>query len=293
MYEKAGAATDRHVALGPPQQPNRQDTMRARQLEQLTTLMSNLDDGASMDLVRRVRNQDDISNILEDALSGRSISQSFMQSSVTPSSGPEAEFCGPDHIFGMMRISDVNEVSKQGNASGFNESKVDHSWTSVTQDSNLIEHLLTLYFTWQHSFFQNFPEKLFRTDMAAGRTKYCSEMLVNAICAAACFLASEENVRALGPKFFDEARSYQENLDKPDVASTAALYLLSYVEGTRGRLSSLWMLSGRSALMSIDLGLHLRQTYQNDIAPEDDHEKHANEFKARSHAFWGAYHVDQ
>lgn len=44
-------------------------------------------------------------------------------------------------------------------------------WTTVTQDRELVEHLLRLYFTWQHAFFQNFPEDLFRRDMASGRTK--------------------------------------------------------------------------------------------------------------------------
>lgn len=253
--------------------------------------MSNLDDGASLDLVRRLRNQDDVSSILEDALSGRPIGQNFMQSSASVSSGPEAEYSGPEHTFAMMRSSDVNEVSKQGNASGFSESKMDHSWTSVTQDKDLIEHLLRLYFTWQHSFFQNFPEKLFRNDMEEGRTKYCSEMLVNAICAAGCFLANSDSVRAMGDRFFDEAHRHQEDIDRPDVPTTAALYLMSYVEGTRGRLSSLWMLSGRSALMSIDLGLHLRQNYLND--PKNDEETQKNETMARSHAFWGAFHVDQ
>lgn len=44
-------------------------------------------------------------------------------------------------------------------------------WTEVTTDQELIRHLMDLYFTWQHAFFQNFPEELFRSDFENGKAK--------------------------------------------------------------------------------------------------------------------------
>lgn len=44
-------------------------------------------------------------------------------------------------------------------------------WTSVPDDDELVSHLIELYFTWQHVFFQNFPENLFRRDYNKGEVK--------------------------------------------------------------------------------------------------------------------------
>lgn len=45
------------------------------------------------------------------------------------------------------------------------------SWTSVTDDDELVSHLIELYFTWQHVFFQNFPEDLFRRNFERREAK--------------------------------------------------------------------------------------------------------------------------
>lgn len=97
--------------------------------------------------------------------------------------------------------------------------------------------------------------------------------------------------------FYDEAAK---ELEDPEVLSTvtttAALYLISYVDGTRGRLSALWQYSGRSVLMAVDLELHLRPTKKRRAAgavTEEEEEEANKEGQARSHAFWGCFHVDQ
>ena len=172
-------------------------------------------------------------------------------------------------------------------------------WTNVTDDQDFVEHLLNVYFTWQHSFFQSFPEALFRADMAAGRTKYCSSLLVNAICASACFLSPRAKAgedrgdgHTIMASFSDESVRLLNQIVMPSITTTAALYLMSYVEGTRGRLSRLWELSGRSVLMAFDINLHLRQNGRRCAESESDQELE-NENKTRSHAFWGCFHVDQ
>lgn len=165
-------------------------------------------------------------------------------------------------------------------------------WTSVTHDQGFIRHLLDLYFTWQHSFFQSFPENLFRDDFAAGRTKYCSSMLVNAICAAGCFLSTREGSDGLVNQFYDEASRLLKENRQSTITTVATLYLTSYVEGTKGRLSDLWMSAGASALMAVDLNLQLKRHPKPNSNLELQQEA-ANENQARTHAFWGCFHVDQ
>jgi len=216
-------------------------------------------------------------------------------------SGLEGTWAREAPAFGVVKGADMNHThAKLGEQSIFVDSETKTSWTTVTSDHDLVNHLLAQYFTWQHAFFQSFPEKLFRADFEAGRTKYCSSMLVNAICAAGCFLSDRVETRlkyqddsSLICRFFDEAIRLIDERTHSSITTTATLYLVSYVEGTRGSLSSMWTFSGRSALMAIDLGLH--RDVHKEPAQDTDEEKDTahNEEKARVHAFWGCFHVDQ
>jgi hypothetical protein len=150
---------------------------------------------------------------------------------------------------------------------------------------------------WQHCFFQSFPEELFRKDYAAGKTKYCSRVLVNAICAAGCLLSDRPEARGdrndpetAGSGFVEEGIRLLNSADRSSIPTTAGVFLLSHVDGNRGRLGAMWGLVGRSARMALDLNLHLR----NDKTPFDQltGEAHAEE-SGRIHAFWGCFIADQ
>lgn len=65
------------------------------------------------------------------------------------------------------------------------------TWTTVTDDLAFVNRLLTRYFTWSHPFFIIFSRESFYKDFNDGRNKYCSPLLVNAICAYACHLTDE------------------------------------------------------------------------------------------------------
>jgi hypothetical protein len=170
-------------------------------------------------------------------------------------------------------------------------------WTTATDDADLVDHLLDVYFTWQHSFFQNFPEPLFRRDFASGRTRHCSRVLVNAICAAGCLLSDRPEARGdpadpatAGAAFFDEGVRLLNRSDRASIPSTAAVFLLSHVEGYRARLGAMWALVGRSARMALDLNLHLRTEKESfdQMGPEAQDEE-----TGRIHTFWGAFISDQ
>jgi hypothetical protein len=61
-------------------------------------------------------------------------------------------------------------------------------WTSVTEDSDLVSHLVSLYFTWDYPFHAFLDRDVFLAHMARGRedSDFCSPFLVNALLANAC-----------------------------------------------------------------------------------------------------------
>lgn len=264
---------------------------RLHQYENFLRILQTCSDVELGEIIRRLKLHEDISQIL-DAIATDSLMQPLNQNNTDISPGLEAAYSGVYQTFGLVKGAQSRELP--GRYPPDAQSPLNNrSWTQVTDDQDFIEHLLSLYFSWQHSFFQSFPEKLFREDMAAGRTRYCSSLLVNAICAAGCLLSDRPEARrdpnnslTAGLDFFEEAVKQTNETTKSTISTTAALYLLCHVEGHRGRLSSLWMYSGRSSRMALDLNLHLR----SDKGP---HEKVSAEIdvheRARLHAFWGCF----
>lgn len=56
-------------------------------------------------------------------------------------------------------------------------------WTSVVTDE-IASHLLSIYFTWE--IWYVLDAKMFLRDLNAGRTEFCSPLLVNAVLCIAC-----------------------------------------------------------------------------------------------------------
>ncbi|KAL2793077.1 hypothetical protein BJX66DRAFT_326264 [Aspergillus keveii] len=89
-------------------------------------------------------------------------------------------------------------------------------WTSLTDDSDYVSHLISLYFTWGHPVHTWIERDLFLRDMEAGSIEcsFCSPFLVNAILAVACAhldpsTAGELPVGSIlpdGPAFSNEAK---------------------------------------------------------------------------------------
>jgi hypothetical protein len=61
-------------------------------------------------------------------------------------------------------------------------------WTSVTIDGSFVSHLVSHYFTWQHSTLNWIDRDLFLADMRVGKldSRFCSPLLVNIMLACAC-----------------------------------------------------------------------------------------------------------
>lgn len=56
-------------------------------------------------------------------------------------------------------------------------------WTTVTDDDDLVSHLVSLYFTWSYPFFCWMDREVFIREMQRGdlKSRYCTPFLVNAI----------------------------------------------------------------------------------------------------------------
>jgi hypothetical protein len=61
-------------------------------------------------------------------------------------------------------------------------------WTDVTDDNDLVSHLISVWFTWQHPWNHWIDREEFITAMQRGDrgSKFCSRFLVNAMLAEAC-----------------------------------------------------------------------------------------------------------
>ena len=133
-------------------------------------------------------------------------------------------------------------------------------WTTVTTDHTLINHLLTLYFTWVHPVHMLFSRPHFMASFVNRVDIYCTSALVNAICAMACFLfdaSSDESFQTdldpedLKEKFMKEARTLVRGAppEKLAVVQTYAVMFLVDLSSGRGANSASYI---RLAADSID-----------------------------------------
>ena len=164
------------------------------------------------------------------------------------------------------------------------------SWTAVTSDGALVEHLLALYFCWEYPIFATVSKEHFMEDYRKGSTRYCSSLLVNALLALACRFSDRSNIvydshdrTTAGDTFFAEAlRLLYTKTDRHVLTTVQALGVMSIHEASCGRISESSFLSGQSIRLAVEMGLHLESTH--DDVDGDDSEKSV--YKA---AFWGAY----
>jgi hypothetical protein len=165
------------------------------------------------------------------------------------------------------------------------------TWTSLTADISLVQHLLALYFCWEYPTFASLSKEHFIKDFQEGRQRYCSSILVNALMALGCRFSSQPNTRAnpkdpytSGDHFFKECRRllYQEQCYQT-LTTVQALGIMSIREASCGRDSESWFYAGQSIKLATEMGLH---KIQDEGSDED-------EIAVQSATFWGAFALDQ
>lgn len=114
----------------------------------------------------------------------------------------------------------------------------DSSWTTVTDDDEVVDHLISLYFTWVHPFYPLFNEGHFVESMRRGSDEFCSHSLFNAICAMACYLhtiADEDTIdyKRMGAQFSDLVRNSIDPQDNSltNIQAFAVMFLVRCAQG--------------------------------------------------------------
>ncbi|CAD6453261.1 de89cb45-2a9a-49ba-a8cc-09cd27b07efc [Sclerotinia trifoliorum] len=112
------------------------------------------------------------------------------------------------------------------------------SWTTVTDEGEVTEHLIALYFTWVHPFHPLFNEGHFVKSMRTGSEAFCSHSLFNAICAMGCYLHTYEeddiiDYKQVGGHFCDLVRSSINPEDKSltTIQAFAVMFLVRCAQG--------------------------------------------------------------
>jgi len=177
------------------------------------------------------------------------------------------------------------------------------SWTTVTSDPKLVQHLISTYFCWHYSFFTTLSKNLFLQEFRLGkpplgsgrRMHYCTPLLVNAMLALGCHFTSWPAARGVrddsataGDHFFKEAKRLIMEGDLhevPDLATVQALALMSVREAGCGREAKGWVYSGMSFRMACDLGLNLGMHSKDAIDEKEE--------DARRITFWGCFLFDK
>lgn len=173
------------------------------------------------------------------------------------------------------------------------------SWTSVTDDKEIILHFLNMYFCWHYSYFTTLSKELFYRDFMAGTpSQYCSSFLVNVMLALGCHFSTRLDARkdpedssSTGDHFFAEAKRLMYEDDEfanAKLCTVQALALMSVREAGCGRESKGWVYSGMSFRMACDLGLNVDAQPMNESSRLND-----EDIDARRITFWGCYLFDK
>ena len=247
-------------------------------------------DAEVAEIVQQIRADEDLENIAE----------SLRKPEVLPErSCPKAAEGEFSNLIGRPSIDASGVVKHYGHTSSLglvldSESSPLHLptsevWTTITRDAGFVEHLLSIYFCWVHPTHTVFSKELFLDDMANGRAKYCSPLLVNALLASACAYSDRSEARedpcdpiTSGNHFFAEAKRLLDRDESSTLTTVQALALMGLREASCGRDSIGFQYAGRCIRMLIELGLHLSFASESDkVSP--------TELEARRITFWGCF----
>ncbi|RBA11005.1 hypothetical protein FPRO05_14311 [Fusarium proliferatum] len=163
------------------------------------------------------------------------------------------------------------------------------AWTTITNDINLVLHLLALYFCWEYPIFASLSKEHFLRDFRDGRHRYCSPLLVNALLALGCRFsthpmsrANSEDTHSAGDHFFKESqRLFDQETDHHSLTTIQALGIMSIREANCGRYSESRYYVGQSIQLAFEIGLH----HAHDGGDQD-------ELAVQLATFWGAFSLD-
>ncbi|KAK0715799.1 fungal-specific transcription factor domain-containing protein [Lasiosphaeris hirsuta] len=212
---------------------------------------------------------------------------------------------GTSHLIYLGESTNVPDEPESDNRYLSGEDPI-ISWSEVTKDTQLVIHLINMYFAWHYPYFTTLSKTLFYRDFLKGKptgqprsTVYCSSLLVNAMLALGCHFTSVSGAfavpgdsRTKGDHFFAEAKRLiveNDEYEKPKLTTVQALALMSVREAGCGREAKGWVYSGMSFRMAQDMGLNL------DIGGvgKGKGSLDEKEIDARRITFWGCFLFDK
>lgn len=160
-------------------------------------------------------------------------------------------------------------------------------WTTVTQDDDLVSHLMSLYLTWgstyEHPIVQDiFIEAMLTRDV---NSPLCSPFLVNAILGLAAHSSVAPgsffrpgDLLSRGKQFYNEARRLWDEGDcTSSLTNLQGLYVLFLDSNLRGKDKMGWLLMSQAVQMHHDLELSQKIKVPKNC-PEELHTKMEKSF---------------
>lgn len=157
-----------------------------------------------LDLIRRDASADEIRRFIDETLAGVGRNRQGGSQGAAPEDPGDGD---PGAIIDQLKdVRHTLAVEGAAGPSSFRRKVMDihflcdeapckvpaKPWTSVTQDDDLVSHLVSLYFTWDYPFYSFLDRDVFLRHMAAANlgSQFCSPFLVNAVLANACVCCS-------------------------------------------------------------------------------------------------------
>ncbi|KAI9925732.1 hypothetical protein MW887_005534 [Aspergillus wentii] len=170
-------------------------------------------------------------------------------------------------------------------------------WTTVTEDDDLVSHLVSLYFTWDYPFHAFLDRDVFLKHMAIGNpdSEFCSPFLVNAILANACHFSEFSEAYVVpgdivtkGADFLAEAeRLKDQGHARLSLASLQGILLLYERYSISGNDDLGYIMLHQAIRAGESLGLIGPKRVR--LSPEELTEDMETSVKRTA---WGLFHVD-
>ncbi|KAK1148658.1 hypothetical protein N8T08_008543 [Aspergillus melleus] len=138
-------------------------------------------------------------------------------------------------------------------------------WTRVTEDEQLVSHLISLYFTWDHPLSQLIDQRMFIEHMNKGDTnsEFCSPLLVNSVLAMASaysdfpeIFSSPGDLTSKGKQFYAEAeRLWMAEDGHASLTNIQAVALMSCVLSFQTKRKASWLMLRQAVQLAQDFGM--------------------------------------